>query len=240
MATVNLGRVVGYSAYEIAVQNGYVGTEEQWLASLKGRDGIDGTISFEELTPEQKASLKGDIGPEGPKGEAFTYEDFTPEQLEALRGPKGDTGEVGPQGPVGPKGEDAILPSFKTINGETIIGEGDITIQGGGADADNKTIIVNGEGKLSTAIGGSKVKTKDEEVLLSNDGPITSRASNNTAIDLFDDWYDRNTYINKPLLLDFDIVNNTTSANRHFRLAFTYTAINTDTPVIFMEGTKEE
>ena len=30
----------GKSAYEIAVQNGYTGTEEEWLASLKGADGV--------------------------------------------------------------------------------------------------------------------------------------------------------------------------------------------------------
>ena len=32
----------GYSAYEIAVQHGYTGTEEEWLASLHGEDGTDG------------------------------------------------------------------------------------------------------------------------------------------------------------------------------------------------------
>lgn len=32
----------GYSAYEIAVQNGFVGTEQQWLASLKGQQGEPG------------------------------------------------------------------------------------------------------------------------------------------------------------------------------------------------------
>ena len=42
MSSVNLGRVVGYSAYEIAVQNGFVGTEAEWLASLKGDDGQTG------------------------------------------------------------------------------------------------------------------------------------------------------------------------------------------------------
>ena len=42
MAQVNLGRVVGYSAYEIAVQNGFIGTEAEWLASLQGADGTDG------------------------------------------------------------------------------------------------------------------------------------------------------------------------------------------------------
>lgn len=33
---------VGKSAYEIAVDNGFVGTEEEWLASLKGADGNPG------------------------------------------------------------------------------------------------------------------------------------------------------------------------------------------------------
>ncbi len=32
----------GLSAYEIAVQNGFVGTETEWLESLKGKDGTDG------------------------------------------------------------------------------------------------------------------------------------------------------------------------------------------------------
>ncbi|MDD6693546.1 MAG: hypothetical protein PUE38_04150 [Olsenella sp.] len=50
-------------------------------------------------------------GERGPKGDPFTYEDFTPEQLEALRGPKGDAGPRGPKGdkgdagPEGPRGE---------------------------------------------------------------------------------------------------------------------------------------
>ncbi len=33
----------GKSAYEVAVENGFSGTESQWLASLKGSDGINGT-----------------------------------------------------------------------------------------------------------------------------------------------------------------------------------------------------
>ena len=32
----------GSSAYEIAIENGFVGTAAEWLESLKGRDGIDG------------------------------------------------------------------------------------------------------------------------------------------------------------------------------------------------------
>ena len=58
----NLGRVQGLSAYEIATQKGFEGTEEEWIASLKG--------------------------------EAFTFEDFTQEQLTDLKGEKGDKGEI--------------------------------------------------------------------------------------------------------------------------------------------------
>ena len=39
------------------------------------------------------SDLSGIQGPPGPQGEAFTYDDFTPEQLEALRGPQGEPGK---------------------------------------------------------------------------------------------------------------------------------------------------
>ena len=43
----------GKSAYEVAVQNGYTGTVEQWLASLRGPAG-----NFENLSPEQIKELQ--------------------------------------------------------------------------------------------------------------------------------------------------------------------------------------
>ena len=42
--------------------------------------------------------LPGEQGKQGPKGDPFRYEDFTPEQLTALKGPKGDKGEDGRDG----------------------------------------------------------------------------------------------------------------------------------------------
>ena len=42
--------------------------------------------------------LPGEQGKQGPKGDPFRYEDFTPEQLAALKGPKGDKGEDGRDG----------------------------------------------------------------------------------------------------------------------------------------------
>lgn len=47
---------------------------------------------------------KGEQGEPGPKGDPFTYEDFTPEQLNALKGPKGDKGDPGIQGIQGEPG----------------------------------------------------------------------------------------------------------------------------------------
>lgn len=61
-------------------------------------ESVDSKIAAIELTP----------GPKGDKGDPFTYNDFTAEQLAALKGEKGDkgdTGDVGPQGPAGEKGD---------------------------------------------------------------------------------------------------------------------------------------
>ena len=48
----NFGTGDGASAYDIAVTNGFVGTEVEWLASLHGSDGVDGlpgTTNYNEL-----------------------------------------------------------------------------------------------------------------------------------------------------------------------------------------------
>lgn len=37
--TMDVNSWRGYSAYEVAVNNGFQGTEAEWLASLKGNDG---------------------------------------------------------------------------------------------------------------------------------------------------------------------------------------------------------
>src|SRR5699024_5459389 len=84
----------GLSAYQVAVQEGFVGSEFEWLESLKGQDGVNGTdgksFDYESLTPEQKAEIKGE---QGDKGESFKYEDFTQEQLDELRGKDGNDGK---------------------------------------------------------------------------------------------------------------------------------------------------
>ena len=49
----------GASAYEIAKRHGFVGTEQQWLESLKGADGQPGP--------------QGEVGPAGPPGNPGVY-----------------------------------------------------------------------------------------------------------------------------------------------------------------------
>src|SRR5699024_10162989 len=47
-------------------------------------------------------------GPKGEKGDPFTYDDFTQEQLEGLRGPRGEKGDPGPTGPPNTEAQAAI------------------------------------------------------------------------------------------------------------------------------------
>jgi hypothetical protein len=58
--------------------------------------------------PQGPQGEQGPAGLTGPKGDPFTYADFTPEQLEALKGPQGPKGDTGATGPQGPKGETGV------------------------------------------------------------------------------------------------------------------------------------
>lgn len=77
----------GKSAYEIAVENGFKGTESEWLESLKQKpriEIIDGYWYVDGVSTGIKAT--GDTGATGPQG------------------PQGTTGQQGPQGVQGPQG----------------------------------------------------------------------------------------------------------------------------------------
>ena len=51
-------------------------------------------VEKEKLVGKLNQGVEYYKGERGPKGDAFKYEDFTPEQLESLRGPKGDDGFI--------------------------------------------------------------------------------------------------------------------------------------------------
>lgn len=59
----------GDSAYQVAVANGFTGTEIEWLASLVGPQGKQG-----EIGPAGPTGAKGDTGEQGPQGPPCEYE----------------------------------------------------------------------------------------------------------------------------------------------------------------------
>lgn len=110
--------------------------------------GQDGKMSFEELSQEQKNSLKGakgdkgDAGPTGPKGDKpvitiqngnwyvdgvdtrqkakgedgqVTFEALTPTQKASLKGDKGDPGANGQPGAKGDKGEQGLPGEVRVL-----------------------------------------------------------------------------------------------------------------------------
>ena len=82
----------------------------------EGPKGADGTMTFEDLTPEQKASLKGDKGDKGdtgaagPQGEPGPKGDKGDPGATGAKGEKGDTGAQGPQGEKGEPGTNGTTP----------------------------------------------------------------------------------------------------------------------------------
>ena len=118
----------GASAYELALANGFTGTEAEWLVSLVGPQGETGPQGIQgEPGPQGIQGIQGEVGPAGPQGEtgpagangadgadgasayevavANGYTGTEAEWLTSLIGPQGPQGETGPAGPKGDTGE---------------------------------------------------------------------------------------------------------------------------------------
>lgn len=110
----------------VAVKTPYVGENGNWYVwdtatgafqdsgePSKGDKGD--AFTYADFTAEQLAGLKG------PKGDAFTYADFTAEQLAGLKGPKGDAFEYSDFTPAqlaalkGDPGTPATVTSTETV-----------------------------------------------------------------------------------------------------------------------------
>ena len=80
----------GKSAYEIAVEHGYVGTEEEWLASLHGKDGITPDMSEYPKTSEVTTIIEREIAPVAEESHTHdnkaTLDAITPELFSDLSG----------------------------------------------------------------------------------------------------------------------------------------------------------
>lgn len=99
---------------ELELQTGEEFTDSLGGTLIPGPEGgyykptvdADGNIAFTPSKDTMPQVPGGNIrGPQGDKGDAFVYEDFTNEQLEELRGPQGIQGETGQQGVQGEKGD---------------------------------------------------------------------------------------------------------------------------------------
>lgn len=77
----------GKSAYEIAVDNGFVGTETEWLESLKGAEGTNGATFTPYVSSSGELSWTNDADKENPA-------------TVNIKGVKGDRGDSGVTTPI--------------------------------------------------------------------------------------------------------------------------------------------
>ena len=108
----------GKSAYQLWLDAGNVGTEQDYLNSLKGKDGTNGKNG-----QDGKPGATGPQGPQGEPGKNGTNGTNGKDGAPGKQGPqgnpgkdgspgaKGDTGPQGPKGNTGPAGKDAAIQS---------------------------------------------------------------------------------------------------------------------------------
>ena len=140
----------GKSAYQIAVEQGYQGSESDWLSSLKGDKGNTGA--------------KGNPGQDGADGKSayaiaveHGYEDSEEKWLLSLKGEKGDTGERGEKGDTGADGKDGFSPIAAVAKDGSVI---TITI----TDKNGTTTVTLTEGAAVDLTPYAKVTYVDEKV----------------------------------------------------------------------------
>jgi hypothetical protein len=103
----------GKSAYEIAVANGFIGTESEWLESLKGSDGRDGADGL-----PGKDGIDGEPGVDGTDGKSAyiiaVEHGFTGTETEWLASLKGADGKDGADGQPGKDAPEVDLSNYAT------------------------------------------------------------------------------------------------------------------------------
>ena len=109
----------GKSAYEIAVANGFIGAESEWLESLKGsdgRDGVDGKDGTDGLPG--KDGVDGEPGANGTDGKSAyiiaVEHGFTGTETEWLASLKGADGKDGADGQPGKDAPEVDLSNYAT------------------------------------------------------------------------------------------------------------------------------
>ena len=90
----------GKSAYQIAVDNGFIGTESEWLATLKGSDGTDGTDGAPgaDGVGISKIDFNSSTADGGNNVITITKTDGKSSTFTVKNGSKGDKGDTGAPG----------------------------------------------------------------------------------------------------------------------------------------------
>lgn len=104
----------GASAYEIALEHGFEGSEEEWLDSLHGKDGVDGLDGKDGYTPVKGVDyFDGKDGATGPAG----ADGYTPvkgvDYFDGKDGAAGKDGYTPQKGVDYFDGEDGISPTVE-------------------------------------------------------------------------------------------------------------------------------
>ena len=136
----------GKSAYQIAVEQGYQGSESDWLSSLKGDKGEKGDTGLQgERGEKGETGQQGEQGPMGEKGDPGD------------RGLQGVPGEKGEKGDAGVAGKDGFSPIANVVKDGSVI---TITI----TDKNGTTTVTLTEGAAADLTPYAKVTYVDEKV----------------------------------------------------------------------------
>ena len=136
----------GKSAYQIAVEQGYQGSESDWLSSLKGDKGEKGDTGLQgERGEKGETGQQGEQGPMGEKGDPGD------------RGLQGVPGEKGEKGDAGVAGKDGFSPIANVVKDGSVI---TITI----TDKNGTTTVTLTEGAAVDLTPYAKVTYVDEKV----------------------------------------------------------------------------
>jgi hypothetical protein len=100
----------GKSAYEVWLDAGNVGSEQDFLDSLVGPTGPQGPQGIQgedgPTGPQGPQGIQGEDGPTGPQGPQGIQGEDGPTGPQGPQGIQGEDGPTGPQGPQGIQGED--------------------------------------------------------------------------------------------------------------------------------------
>lgn len=178
----------GDSAYECAVNEGFVGTKQQWLDSLKGDQGPQGIAGPQgDRGPQGDQGVAGPQGVQGPQGEAGQQGDIGPV---GPQGPAGDTGPAGPAGadgssitdfsisPASPAAGSSVTYTISLSDGTTFSDSLTLPEAGDAGGGDNAGPVTdNGDGTITITANDGVTYTVDL-------GPDAGGAGDTTVLDI--------------------------------------------------------